>query len=153
MNIVKKCKFLPPPNKKPLLIVKTTLEWWDSRLNALGIQTITYIKYPVSRLIQNKWNFTFLERFRKKKKTPLGSFGCIWVYLPFLWNPLVDFGDWHLFWTVRANRIEGEVPKNPPTRYHWGVRVMRTQFAQTESYVTLWKLNNWKLGLLLMDYQ
>ena len=63
--------------------------------------------------MQNKWHLTFLERFSKKNSTS----GVIWV-------EMVDFDDWHLFLTVRANRIEGEFP-----RYDWEVGAMRTQFA------------------------
>ena len=116
--------------------VKTTLEWWDSRQKASGIQTITYNKYPVSRLMQNKWHLTFLERFSIKIKP---TSGVIWVDLPFLLNPLVDFGDWHLFWTVRANRIQGEI--------HLHVNIEESGWCtcslpKTESYVTLWKTEN-----------
>ena len=51
------------------------------------------------------------------------------MYLPNLWNPLVDLGDWHLFVTVRSNRIEGKF-LNPSKHYHWWVRMMHTQLAQ-----------------------
>ena len=66
--------------------MKTTLEWLVSRLKALGIQTITY-KYPVSRLMQNKWNLTFLERFRKIKSRRTH----LWV----IWEPSVPFDLFH----------------------------------------------------------
>jgi len=110
---------------KTLLIVKTTLEWWDRRLKALEIQTITCNKYPASRLMQNKWHLTFLERFSKKKTTS----GFIWVDLPYLWNPSVDFDGWHLFLTVRANRIEGKLLKSILT-LPIGEWVMQSQNSQ-----------------------
>ena len=130
--------------------MKTTLGWWVSRLKALGIQSTTYNKYPVSRLMQNKWHLTFLEKFSKNNSTS----EVIWVkmfFFPYLWPPLVNFDGWHLFLTVRANIIEGG---GPHTHSLWKQTVAsRMQVCTRVKRSLALTSGNEKAVLLLMDYQ
>ena len=117
--------------------MKTTLGWWVSRLKALGIQSTTYNKYPVSRLMQNKWHLTFLERFSQNHPTS----EVIWVkmFFPYLWTPLVDLDGWHLFLTVRANRIEGGAPHTHTLRSGGGFAHVILRQSGPISTSDIWK--------------
>ena len=59
---------------------------------------------------------------------PAGSQTCMHYVWSYLWNPLVKLGDWHLFVTITANRIEEQFI-NPCKHYHWSVRMTHTQLA------------------------